>query len=40
MEYNGAEKDSEITNAFKKFYAGDIESISKWYSHQNTSKNK
>lgn len=33
-------KVSEIAKDFRMFYAGDIESISKWYSHQNTSKNK
>lgn len=40
MECKGVEKDSDIIKAFKKFYAGDIEDVSKWYSNQNTSKNK
>lgn len=40
MECKGVEKDSEIIKAFKKFYAGDVENISKWYSNQNTAKTK
>lgn len=33
-------KVSKIAEKFRTFYAGDIENISKWYSNQNTSKNK
>lgn len=43
MECNGAEKDSDIIKAFKKFYAGNKEvraTISKWYSNQNTANTK
>lgn len=40
MECKGVEKDSEITNAFKEFYAGNKNTISKWYPNQNTAKTK
>lgn len=33
-------KVSEIAKDFRMFYAGDIESISKWYSNQNTANTK
>lgn len=43
IECKGVEKDSEVTNAFKEFYAGNKKvraTISKWYPNQNTAKTK